>query len=166
MQACGQPVDRRRPTGVFEVREIEPRAGGGAIGQTAAMETGLATRVPVEPIDVRRLGPILGPERVEELLGTAAALRRLLDGRRVVNVNSTPYGGGVAEMLRTLVGYTLGAGLETIWLVIEGNPEKCAGVVHHFASRRGGVLDPAHCGQHTPVIGLGTHRHHENDVAH
>src|SRR6187551_430154 len=123
MQACGQPVDRRRPTGVFEVREIEPRAGGGAIGQTAAMETGLATRVPVEPIDVRRLGPILGPERVEELLETAAALRRLLDGRRVVNVNSTPYGGGVAEMLRTLVGYTLGAGLETIWLVIEGNPE-------------------------------------------
>ena len=87
------------------------------------MEHGRATRVAVEPIDLRRLAPILGGERVDELLGAAAALRELLAGRRIVNVNSTAFGGGVAEMLRTLVGYSLGAGLESDWLVIDGDPD-------------------------------------------
>jgi trehalose synthase len=40
-----------------------------------------------------------------------------------VNVNSTATGGGVAEMLATLIGYARGAGLEVDWLVIEGDLE-------------------------------------------
>jgi trehalose synthase len=77
----------------------------------------------VEPIDLRRLAPILGSERVDELLEAAGRLAQLLGGRRIVNVNSTAFGGGVAEMLRTLVGYTLGAGLDGDWLVIGGDAE-------------------------------------------
>ena len=79
--------------------------------------------VAVAPIDPRRLGPILGEARVDELIVAADRLREVLAGRRIVNVNSTAAGGGVAEMLASLVGYALGAGLETDWLVIGGDPE-------------------------------------------
>ena len=84
------------------------------------MGTDSAT-VAVEPIDVGRLEPIVGAERIEQLLAAAAALGGVLEGSRIVHVNSTAVGGGVAEMLRTLVGYTLGAGLATEWAVIEGD---------------------------------------------
>ena len=40
-----------------------------------------------------------------------------------MNVNSTANGGGVAEMLATLLGYVRGIGLEAEWLVIAGDPE-------------------------------------------
>jgi trehalose synthase len=40
-----------------------------------------------------------------------------------VNINSTAAGGGVAEMLATLLGYARGIGLEAEWLVIAGDPE-------------------------------------------
>jgi trehalose synthase len=52
---------------------------------------------------------------------TAATLRELLGDRRVLNVNSTATGGGVAEMLATLIGYARGAGIESEWLVIAGD---------------------------------------------
>jgi trehalose synthase len=77
----------------------------------------------VAPIDLRRLEPIVGLERVERLRAAADGLRAVLGGRRIVNVNSTASGGGVAEMLHSLVGYALGAGLDTEWAVIEGDPE-------------------------------------------
>ncbi len=80
------------------------------------------TGVPIAPLEPGRLEPFLGPDRVERLERTADALRARLDGRRIVNVNSTATGGGVAEMLQTLLGYVRGAGLETDWLVIEGDP--------------------------------------------
>jgi trehalose synthase len=75
------------------------------------------------PIDPRRLEPLIGPERVEALIVAAAALRALLGRRRIVNVNSTATGGGVAEMLGTLLGYVRGIGLDADWVVIAGDPE-------------------------------------------
>ena len=42
-------------------------------------------------------------------------------GRTVINVNSTAAGGGVAEMLQTLLAYGRGAGLDIRWLVIQGD---------------------------------------------
>jgi trehalose synthase len=79
--------------------------------------------VPVPPLDPWRLEPFLGAARIEHLEGAADALRDRLAGRRIVSVNSTATGGGVAEMLQTLLGYVRGAGLHTEWLVIEGEPE-------------------------------------------
>ena len=38
-------------------------------------------------------------------------------------MNSTARGGGVAEMLRSLLAYTRGAGVDTRWLVLNGTPE-------------------------------------------
>jgi trehalose synthase len=80
-------------------------------------------RVEVMPIDPRRLEPLIGGERTASLLATADALTERLDGRRLVNVNSTATGGGVAELLHTLVGYALGVGVECDWRVIDGDPQ-------------------------------------------
>jgi trehalose synthase len=41
----------------------------------------------------------------------------------VWNVNSTARGGGVVELLQSLVAYARGAGVDTRWTVIEGSPE-------------------------------------------
>jgi trehalose synthase len=78
--------------------------------------------VGIRPINPNRLAPVIGAERMHEL---AAAIRRAtgaLDSRTVVNVNSTAAGGGVAELLESLLGYARGAGVATRWFVIEGDP--------------------------------------------
>jgi trehalose synthase len=49
--------------------------------------------------------------------------RARLAGRTCWNVNSTARGGGVAEMLASLLGYIRGTGVDTRWLVIEGTPD-------------------------------------------
>ena len=81
------------------------------------------SNVETRPIDVGRLVPLIGAERVDALSEAAAVLRAQLGDRRIVNVNSTANGGGVAEMLATLLGYVRGIGLEADWLVIAGNPD-------------------------------------------
>lgn len=71
------------------------------------------------------------PERFESVIGdrwqdfeaAVSRARELLEGRKVWNVNSTAAGGGVAEMLRPLVGYINGAGIEAEWLAIQADPE-------------------------------------------
>jgi trehalose synthase len=80
-------------------------------------------RVEVMPIDPRRLEPLIGRERMASFLASSNVLAGRLDGRRLVNVNSTATGGGVAELLATLVGYALGVGVDCEWRVIEGTPE-------------------------------------------
>src|SRR5436189_5785468 len=47
--------------------------------------------------------------------------RKLLSGRVVWNINSTAVGGGVAEMLQSLLAYARGAGIDARWLVIRGD---------------------------------------------
>ena len=84
--------------------------------------TGVA-EVSVEPVPLQRLEPLLTPERIERLETYVVAARGLLDGRVVWNVNSTARGGGVAEMLHTLVAYAAGAGVDIRWLVVGVDPE-------------------------------------------
>jgi trehalose synthase len=48
--------------------------------------------------------------------------RHFLAGRVVWNINSTAVGGGVAEMLQSLLAYTRGAGIDARWVVIRGAP--------------------------------------------
>ncbi|AWB92276.1 glycosyltransferase [Aeromicrobium chenweiae] len=78
--------------------------------------------VHIDPMSVERLAHLMDPERAERLEASAALARRILDGRVVWNVSSTASGGGVAEMLTTLLSYTRGAGIDTRWLVLEGSP--------------------------------------------
>jgi trehalose synthase len=68
------------------------------------------------------MSPLIGPERTERFDKFAQRASEMLSGRAVVNVNSTPTGGGVAEMLRTLLAYARGVGVDTRWWVINGDP--------------------------------------------
>src|SRR5436190_8292956 len=79
--------------------------------------------VQVEPVDVARLEPLVGHERMSHFEDIAETAQAALAGRAVLNINSTATGGGVAEMLQTLVAYARGAGVETRWHVIEADPE-------------------------------------------
>jgi trehalose synthase len=72
-------------------------------------------------IDPARLAPVIGAKRLASLREVAAKTRETLGGRRVVNINSTATGGGVAELLHVLLGYARGAGVGTDWLVIHGS---------------------------------------------
>jgi trehalose synthase len=68
------------------------------------------------------LAGVLTTEHAEGLRAAAADNAAALSGRTVWNVNSTATGGGVAEMLRALLGYVLDAGVRTRWLVLDGDP--------------------------------------------
>lgn len=79
--------------------------------------------VPVVPLTLDPFEAVIGQRATALMLEAAREGRELLEGRVVWNVNSTESGGGVAEMLRSLIGYGRGAGIDARWLVIEGSPE-------------------------------------------
>ncbi len=79
--------------------------------------------VDVQALDPQRLEELVGPERAGHFESSAAAARTLLEGRRVVNVNSTASGGGVAELLQTLLAYVRGVGVDARWVVIDGDED-------------------------------------------
>jgi trehalose synthase len=79
--------------------------------------------VNIESIPLDRLVQLFEPERVELMQAKAQEALELLDGRIVWNINATASGGGVAEMLEGLLAYSRGAGVDTRWVVLDGNPE-------------------------------------------
>ncbi len=66
---------------------------------------------------------MLAPEALANFEHTLVRGGELLESRIFWNVNSTAHGGGVAEMLRSLIGYARGAGLDTRWVTVTGDPE-------------------------------------------
>lgn len=83
---------------------------------------------PLSQVDLRsypldRFRDLVEPAVYERALGVLERSRDLLAGRTVWHVNSTAEGGGVAEMLRSLLAYARGAGIDARWAVIEGEPE-------------------------------------------
>ncbi len=80
--------------------------------------------VDIHARDPRLFSRIVDPERADAFARVAAAdARDRLQGRCVININSTAAGGGVAEMLHVLLGYVRGIGIDARWLVIGGDPE-------------------------------------------
>jgi len=80
------------------------------------MATQLEEFRPERPIEVEEYERFIGKERVE-------VLRRLAEpvaGRGWTNVNSTFMGGGVAEILRSLVPLARGLGIDARWHTIHG----------------------------------------------
>jgi trehalose synthase len=96
--------------------------------------------VDVPLLDTRRFDAVLSAEGAAELTRTIQRGRELLAGRIFWNVNSTARGGGVAEMLRSLIGYARGAGVDARWVVIEGDPEFFA-LTKRLHNRLHGVED-------------------------
>jgi len=75
--------------------------------------------LPIVPVPQRRLDDYreaAGPDAVERLRKVAAPLM----GATVLHVNSTAFGGGVAELLFSQVPLMNDLGIETVWQVIEG----------------------------------------------
>ncbi len=79
----------------------------------------MLTPVPVGIKSLEDYRPIIGDAATDEIL----ALSRPLRGSRVLHVNATSFGGGVAEILHTLVPLLRDVGIEAEWRVMEGNDE-------------------------------------------
>jgi trehalose synthase len=73
--------------------------------------------------------PAMSPERFRSLLGhryekvdeATALAKEVLGGRVIWHINSTAKGGGVAELLHSLLAYARGGGVDVRWLTISGN---------------------------------------------
>ena len=79
------------------------------------------TEVPVAPASPERFRALLGDDY--SLVEGAIDAAKILEGRVIWHVNSTARGGGVAEMLQSLLAYARGAGVDVRWLTIQGNPD-------------------------------------------
>ena len=83
---------------------------------------GTLQRVSIGAIDPHRFKSVLHPSEYDALLDLLDRGKKALDGRVIWNVNSTAAGGGVAELLRPLLGYARGGGVDARWKVITGSP--------------------------------------------
>jgi trehalose synthase len=105
-----------------------------------ATTTTVLNEVHVEPLPIESIRALIDPRASARLDRDIARARILLDGRVVWNINSTAAGGGVAEMLRSLVGYARGAGVDVRWLVLHGNDAffRVTKRLHNFLHGDGG----------------------------
>ena len=104
-------------------------------------------KVDVYPRSPERLTPLIGPERAERLQLAVAAVRHAIDAATVWNINATAHGGGVAEILTSLLGYGQGAGLDSRWLALDGDDDfftltKRIHNLIHGSSGDGGPVGP------------------------
>jgi trehalose synthase len=72
--------------------------------------------VDVGPKSLEKYSSVVGEEQISEIFSLASGLR----GAKVAHVNATSYGGGVSELLRSLVPLYRSLGIEADWLVIPG----------------------------------------------
>ena len=77
--------------------------------------------MPISAISLERFQEVLPAARWRRVQAAVVRAGQLLAGRVVWNVNSTARGGGVAEMLRSLIGYARGAGVDARWVTITGD---------------------------------------------
>lgn len=108
--------------------------------------TDVLEEVETGTLPLERFQEVITPEQYRRFMATVAIAQRIFSGRTIWNVNSTARGGGVAEMLRSLVPYIRGAGIDARWLVIPGDPDffRVTKRIHnhlHGAAGDGGRLD-------------------------
>jgi len=104
------------------------------------------SHVPVGALNLERFGSVLPLADYERLLRIVQRGREAFAGRVLWNVNSTAQGGGVAEMLVSLLAYARGAGIDARWVVVAGNDDffVLTKRIHNFlhgSSGDGGDLD-------------------------
>ena len=98
---------------------------------------------------------------MDEAIDEAPA--RCSRGRVVWHVNSTARGGGVAELLHSLLAYARGAGVDVRWLTIDGNPDffRVTKRIHnhlHGSAGDGGPLGSRRSARSTSGAGRGRRR--------
>ncbi len=75
--------------------------------------------VDVGTVSIDDYVPIVGREAVEEIRRLAAPLK----GARIAQINATAYGGGVSELLRSLIPIYRGLGVQADWKLISGDAQ-------------------------------------------
>jgi len=84
----------------------------------------MSLRFPQLPmLPLQRYETLLSRERYPAVMARIDVLRAHLAGRVVWNISSTAVSGGVAEMVRSILAYARGAGVDARWAVIAGPPE-------------------------------------------
>jgi trehalose synthase len=86
-------------------------------------DLGALSAVPLETRRFEDLGGYLFEPMLERVGVAQQQIGELLGGRTVWWVNSTALGGGVAQLLRTLLPYWRGAGIDVRWMVLRGSAE-------------------------------------------
>lgn len=93
------------------------------------------------------LSPAISADAWDQLQESAAEAQELLAGHTIWSINSTAQGGGVAEMLRTLLPYWCGAGVDARWLVLQAPPayfrltKRLHDLLHGIRRRKPGLED-------------------------
>lgn len=84
--------------------------------------------------------PIVGEEKIERLLKVADRLK----GLKILELNATASGGGVAEMLYSSIPMVNSLGIADEWKVISGNREyfECTKAIHNMLQGKPGVFTP------------------------
>ncbi len=114
--------------------ENDPRADKSAgMGVTPTHGVIYSKRMDITPFStplVEDYTTIIGVERMERLQSAASRLQ----GHKVMELNATAQGGGVAEMLYSSVPFLNQLGIETEWKVISGNDEffECTKGIHNL----------------------------------
>src|SRR2546421_2096514 len=80
------------------------------------------TSVELEASSIERYRDLLEDPAWDEFAGRMKELSAAAQGRVIWNLNSTPRGGGVAELLGALIPYERGAGIDARWVALEGSP--------------------------------------------
>jgi trehalose synthase len=79
----------------------------------------MLSRVSIRQKSLDRYREFADPAQLEEIERLAASLR----GLRVLQLNATAYGGGVAELLLSLVALERGLGLDVEWMTLGGDEQ-------------------------------------------
>ena len=79
----------------------------------------MPTPVPITPKSLAEYEQHIGEERIEEI----RALARPLEGARVLHLNATAFGGGVAEILNSFIPLLRDLGIDAHWHVMEASAD-------------------------------------------
>jgi len=87
---------------------------------------------------LKQYAEVVGQHTIDSLLAIAERLK----GRKIIHVNSTRSGGGVAEILSCMVPLSIELGLDVSWEVIEGDESffNCTKIIHNSLQGMAGTL--------------------------
>ena len=102
-------------------------------------------------LPLAKLAGMLPETQAARFEANVADVSAALAGRAVWNISATATGGGVAEMLHTLLGYLRAAGVNARWLVLDGDEEFFA-VTKRLHNAVHGLGDPSGLGPGAHMI--------------
>lgn len=122
------------------------------------------SQVDIRPAPLERLAELLPPDQEARWRANMDRGQKLLSDRVVWNINSTAFGGGVAEMLQAIIGYARGGGVDARWLVIHGDEPFFAVTkrVHNFI--HGSAGDSGELGAEEHAVYEEVLRRHHGDL--